>query len=84
MMTLFDQEYAVERYGDEKKEEGRVEGRAESLAEGQVEGALKQAKKTAFSLKKEGFSDTMIAKVLSTSLDTVRQWLSDIPDESLC
>lgn len=88
MMTLFDQEYAVERYGDEKKEEGRVEGRvegrAEGLAEGQVEGALKQAKKTAFSLKKEGFPDAMIAKVLSTSLDTVRQWLSDIPDESLC
>ena len=28
MMTLFDQEYAVERYGDEKKAEGLAEGLA--------------------------------------------------------
>ena len=26
MMTLFEQEYAVERYGDEKRAEGRTEG----------------------------------------------------------
>src|SRR5699024_8638023 len=34
MMTLFDQEYAVERYGDEKKAEGKAEGLAEGKAEG--------------------------------------------------
>ena len=26
MMTLFDQEYAVERYGDEQRTEGKAEG----------------------------------------------------------
>ena len=71
MMTLFDQEYAVERYGEEKK------------AEGLAEGALKQAKETAFSLKAEGFSDTMIAKILHISLDTIRQWSEGDSDMKL-
>lgn len=31
MMTLFDQEYAVERYGDEQRAEGRAEGKAEGV-----------------------------------------------------
>ena len=42
MMTLFEQEYAVERYGDEKRAEGKAEGR--------TEGELNKAKEMAFSL----------------------------------
>ncbi len=38
MMTLFDQEYVVERYGDEKK--------AEELAEGE----MKKARETTYKL----------------------------------
>ena len=75
MMTLFDQEYAVERYGDEKKAEGVIQGR--------TEGALKQAKETAFSLREEGFSIQMIAKVLHISIDTIHQWMEGESDTAL-
>ena len=34
MITLFDQEYAVEQFGKQQKAEGRAEGRAEGKAEG--------------------------------------------------
>ena len=33
MMTLFDQEYVVERYGDEKKAEGLAEGEMKKARE---------------------------------------------------
>ena len=75
MMTLFDQEYAVERYGDEK--------RAEGLAEGEAKGALQKAKETAFSMKEKGLSESFIADVLKVSPLMVRQWLANTPDVPL-
>ena len=84
MMTLFDQEYAVERYGDEKKAEGIILGRAEGRAEGITEGALKQAKETAFQMKQKGFPENIIADVLQISPQMVRQWLSNTRDAPLC
>jgi len=84
MMTLFDQEYAVERYGDEREAEGLIQGRAEGRAEGLSEGVLKQAKETALSMKEEGFSINMIVKVLKVSPDIIHQWLSDETEVPLC
>ena len=55
MMGLFDQEKAVEQFGNEKKEEGRAEGRAEGKLEGKKEAAI--------NIKAEGLSEGMIAKV---------------------
>ena len=75
MMTLFDQEYAVERYGDEKKAEG--------LAEGEAKGALQKAKETAFSMKENGFPESTIARILKASPLTIQQWLANAPDVPL-
>ena len=71
MMTLFDQEYAVERYGDEKKAEGKAEGIAE--------GTIKAKREMTYELFDMGFSDNKIAKVVKVSLETVKRWLSERP-----
>ena len=68
MITLFDQEYAVERYGDEKR----------------AEGALQKAKETALSMKEDGFPESTIARILKISPHTVQQWLANAPDVSPC
>ena len=73
MMTLFDQEYAVERYGDEKKAEG--------LAEGEAKGALQKAKETALSMKDDGFPESTMARILKVSPLTIRQWCANASDE---
>ena len=67
MMTLFDQEYAVERYGDEKK------------AEGIAEGTIKAKREMTYELFDMGFSDNKIAKVVKVSLETVKRWLAERP-----
>ena len=41
MMTLFDQEHALELYGNEIRSEGKAEGMAEGKAEGMAEGIIK-------------------------------------------
>ena len=71
MMTLFDQEYAVERYGDEKKAEG--------IAEGIAEGTIKAKREMTYELFDMGFSDNKIAKVVKVSLETVKRWLAERP-----
>lgn len=63
MMTLFEQEYAVERYGDEKK----------------AEGEMKKAKETAFELQSMGISTDKIAQAVKVNLETVKKWLSEEP-----
>ena len=68
MMGLFDQEKAVEQFGNEKKEEGRAEGRAEGKLEGKKEAAI--------NMKAEGLSEGMIAKVLDVGLSIVQEWIS--------
>mgnify|MGYP005766774223 CR=1 FL=1 len=67
MMTLFDQEYAVERYGAEKK------------AEGLAEGKMKAKQEMTYELFDMGFSDNKIAKVVKVSLETVKKWLAERP-----
>ena len=59
MMTLFEQEYAVERYGDEKR----------------TEGELKKAKEMAFSLFQMGVPIEKIAEAAKLDVGLVRNWL---------
>ncbi len=63
MMGLFDQEKAIEQFGNEKKAEGKLEGKME----------------TAINMKAEGLPEDMIARVLDVGLGIVQKWLSDIP-----
>ena len=62
MMGLFDQEKAVEQYGYDKMKEGE----------------LMKAKETARNMKREGMSDTIIAKVLNVGQEVVQQWLAGV------
>ncbi len=64
MMGLFDQEKAVEQFGNEKKEEGREEGKLESK------------KEAAINMKAEGLPESMIAKVLDVGLNIVQEWVA--------
>ena len=68
MMGLFDQEKAVEQFGNEKKEEGRMEGR--------VEGKLESKKEAAINMKAEGLPESMIAKILDVGLNIVQEWVT--------
>ena len=68
MMGLFDQEKAIEQFGNEKKEEGKLEGRREGKLEGKME--------TAINMKAEGLPEDMIARVLDVGLSIVQKWLS--------
>lgn len=63
MITLFDQNFAVEQYGKVQKEEGRVKGRKEGWKEGRVKGR-KEGKMIEFiSIRKEdGWKKTDIIK----------------------
>ena len=69
MTTLFDQEYWTTIYGMEQRAEGLAEGRNEGRAESQRESAIR--------MHKEGLSDSLIARCLDTSIDTVKLWLSE-------
>lgn len=64
MMGLFDQEKAIEQFGNEKKEEGKLEGKLEGKME------------TAINMKAEGLPEDMIARVLDVNLSIVKKWLS--------
>lgn len=68
MMGLFDQEKAVEQFGNEKKEEGRAEGRLEGRLEGKMEAAI--------NMKAEGLPESMIAKILDVGLNIVQEWVA--------
>nr|WP_302584551.1 hypothetical protein [uncultured Schaedlerella sp.] len=68
MMGLFDQEKAIEQFGNEKKEEGKLEGKREGKLEGKME--------TAINMKAEGLPEDMIARVLDVGLGIVQKWLS--------
>lgn len=60
MMGLFDQEKAVEQFGNEKKEEGKLESKKEA----------------AINMKAEGLPESMIAKVLDVGLNIVQEWVA--------
>lgn len=61
MTMLFDQEYAVECYGDEREEEGRMD----------------KAKKMALSLAKMGIPVEKIAEAAEVSTEVVQEWLDE-------
>ena len=63
MMGLFDQEKAIEQFGNEKKEEGKLEEKME----------------TAINMKAEGLPEDMIVRVLDVGLGIVQKWLSGAP-----
>ena len=65
MMTLFDQEYAVERYGDEKK------------AEGLAEGEMKKARETTYKLFDRKMSLEVISDVVGVSVEMIKKWLDE-------
>ena len=67
MMTLFEQEYAVERYGDEKRDEGKAEGR--------TEGELNKAKEMAFSLFQMGAPIVKFADPAKLDVGLMKNWL---------
>ena len=62
MMGLFDQEKAVEQFGNEKKEEGRTEGRAEGRAEGLPEGMIAKVLDVGLSIVQEWISGTAVVR----------------------
>ena len=67
MMTLFEQEYAVERYGDDIRAEGKAVGR--------TEGELNKAKEMAFSLFQMGVPIDKIAEAAKLDVGLVKNWL---------
>ena len=66
MMTLFDQEYAVERYGDEKKAEG--------LAEGLAKGKIKAKQEMVYKLVDRKI---VISDVVGVSVEMIKKWLDE-------
>lgn len=80
----------MERYGEEKKEEGkkegreegrkegrkegREEGRKEGREEGRKEGRLLEKKETAFTMRGKGYSESTIADILGVSVKKIREW----------
>src|SRR5699024_9038300 len=75
MMTLFDQEYAVERYGDEKKAEGKAEG----LAEGEAKGTMKAKQEMTYKLVDRRIPLETISEIVEISVEVIKKWLAERP-----
>ena len=71
MIKLFDQEYAVERYGDERE----LKGKAEGLAEGE----MKKAKETTYRLADRKMPLETISDIVEVSVEVVKKWLAERP-----
>ena len=71
MMTLFDQEYAVERYGDEKKAEG--------LAEGEAKGTMKAKQEMTYKLVDRRIPLETISEIVEISVEVIKKWLAERP-----
>ena len=52
------------------------EAEQRGIKEGEAKGRLEQARESALNMKKEGLSDSMIAKILNVGIEMVQQWLS--------
>lgn len=65
MTMLFDQEYAMECYGDEREEEGKIAGE------------MKKAKEMALSLAQMEIPIEKIAEAAKVSTEVVQEWLDE-------
>ena len=80
--VLFDQEYAVEAYGNEAREEGREEGRMEGREEGREEGRMEGREEGREEGRMEGREEGKIAMIkrmmqsLSLSAEKVLEMLA--------
>ena len=75
MMTLFDQEYAVERYGDERKAQGKAEG----LAEGKAQGTMKAKQEMTYKLVDRRIPLETISDIVGMSVEVIKKWLAERP-----
>ena len=79
MMTLFDQEYAVERYGDERELKGKAEGKAEGLAEGEAKGTMKAKQEMTYKLVDRRIPLETISEIVEISVEVIKKWLAERP-----
>lgn len=81
MMTLFDQDYAWDRYVEEFKadleEKVKKEVEEEVKEEGKEEGKEETRKTTALNMRKKGFSNQDIADILEIETGKVERWFSE-------
>ena len=75
MMTLFDQEYAVERYGDERE----LKGKAEGLAEGEAKGTMKAKQEMTYKLVDRRIPLETISDIVGMSVEVIKKWLEERP-----
>ena len=75
MMTLFDQEYAVERYGDERE----LKGKAEGLAEGEAKGTMKAKQEMTYKLVDRRIPLETISDIVGMSVEVIKKWLAERP-----
>lgn len=92
MMTLFSQEYALDRYVEEKQaeaeirgerrgiEKGRIEGLAEGKMEGRLqgraEGKMEGKMEAALNMREKGLSAQNISDFLNVDIDDVNKWFA--------
>lgn len=76
MMTLFDQEYVTECYGEEKMREGLQKGIQKGMQRGWQKGARNQARMTARKLAGKGLKISEIAEIVDVKAETVRRWIN--------
>lgn len=80
MMTLFDQEYVTECYGEEKMREGLQKGIQKGIQKGMQrgwqKGARNQARMTARKLAGKGLKISEIAEIVDVKAETVRRWIN--------
>ena len=75
MMTLFNQEYALDAYTEEIRQESLQEGLQEGRKEGLQEGERLAKKEMTLNLKKRGFTDGQIVQIVGESEEVIREWL---------
>lgn len=75
MMTLFDQEFLNECYGEEILRRGRQEGMQQGIRKGMQQGIQQQARNTALKLFRRGIPVDDIAEIVNVEAGTVQSWL---------
>ena len=71
MMTLFNQEYAIEAYTEEIRQESIEKG----IEQGRREGGMMKAKETALNLLNMGFTAEQAAEAIKVNVQQVWRWI---------